>query len=100
MILELADIRIHPGQPTEFEKAIELGLNTVACKAKRFQGGEVNRGIQNPERYALQIFGDTLEDHTMGFRQSPLFTEWCAIVGSFFAAPPHVEHFELTLKSA
>jgi hypothetical protein len=34
MILELADIRIHPGQQAAFEKAIELGLNTVACKAK------------------------------------------------------------------
>ena len=32
--------------------------------------------------------------------QSPLFTEWRAIVGPFFAAPPHVEHFELTYTSA
>ena len=60
MILELADIRIHPGQQAEFEKAIELGLNTVACKAKGFQGGKVNRGIESPERYILQIFWDTL----------------------------------------
>jgi heme-degrading monooxygenase HmoA len=100
MILELADIRIHPGQQAEFEKAIELGLNTVACKAKGFQGGTVNRGIESPERYVLQICWDTLEDHTVGFRQSPLFTEWRALVGPFFAAPPHVEHFELTLQSA
>jgi hypothetical protein len=57
MILELADIRIHPGQQAAFEKAIELGLNTVACKAKGFQGGKVNRGIESPERYVLQIFG-------------------------------------------
>ena len=99
MILELADIRIHPGQQAAFEQAIELGLNTVACKAKGLQGGTVNRGIENPERYVLQIFWDTLEDHTVGFRQSPLFTEWRAIVGPFFAAPPHVEHFELTSKS-
>jgi hypothetical protein len=28
-----------------------------------------------------------------------LFTEWRAIVGPFFAAPPHVEHFELATKS-
>ncbi len=99
MILELADIRIHPGQQAAFEQAIELGLNTVASKAKGFQGGKVNRGIESPERYVLQIFWDTLEDHTVGFRQSPLFTEWRAIVGPFFAVPPHVEHFELTTKS-
>jgi len=28
-----------------------------------------------------------------------LFTEWRAIVGPFFAASPHVEHFELTYAS-
>ncbi len=99
MILELADIRIHPGQQAAFEQAIERGLKTVACRAKGFQGGKVNRGIENPERYVLQIFWDTLEDHTVGFRESPLFTEWRAIVGPFFASPPHVEHFELTSKS-
>jgi hypothetical protein len=60
---------------------------------------KVNRGIESPERYVLQIFWDTLEDHTMwAFVESPLFTEWRAIVGPFFAAPPHVEHFELTVK--
>ena len=100
MILELADIRIHPGQQAAFEIAIELGLNTVANRAKGFQGAKVNRGVENPERYVLQIFWDTLEDHTVGFRQSPLFTEWRAIVGPFFASPPHVEHFELASKSA
>ena len=99
MILELADIRIHPGQQAAFEKAIELGLNTVACKAQGFQGGKVNRGIENPERYVLQIFWDTLEDHTVGFRESDLFTQWRAIVGPFFAAPPQVEHFNLTFQS-
>ncbi len=100
MILELADIRIHPGQQAAFEQAIELGLKTVASQAKGFRGAKVNRGIENPERFVLQIFWDTLEDHTVGFRESPLFTEWRAIVGPFFAAPPQVEHFELTYASA
>lgn len=100
MILELADIRIHPGQQAAFEQAIELGLNTVASKAKGFRGAKVNRGIENPERFVLQIFWETLEDHTVGFRESALFTEWRAIVGPFFAAPPHVEHFELSYTSA
>ena len=100
MILELADIRIQPGQQAAFEQAIELGLNTVASRAKGFRGAKVNRCIETPERFVLQIFWDTLEDHTVGFRQSALFTEWRAIVGPFFAAPPHVEHFELTYTSA
>ena len=31
MILELADIRIHPGQQAAFDEAIERGLTTVIC---------------------------------------------------------------------
>lgn len=99
MILELADIRIQPGQQAAFEEAIARGLSTVAVRAKGYRGAKVNHGIENPERYVLQIFWDTLEDHTVGFRQSPLFAEWRGIVGPFFAAPPLVEHFDLTWKS-
>ncbi|WP_066706714.1 antibiotic biosynthesis monooxygenase family protein [Curvibacter delicatus] len=100
MILELADIRIHAGQQTAFDEAIQRGLQTVISQAKGFQGFKVNKGIEHPERYVLMIFWDTLEDHTVHFRQSPAFAEWRAIVGPFFATPPVVEHFELLAKSA
>ena len=99
MILELADIRIAPGQQAAFEEAIQRGIRDVASKAKGFQGYKVNHGIESPERYILQIFWATLEDHTVGFRQGPLFAQWRAIVGPFFAGPPTVEHFELVAKS-
>ncbi len=98
MILELADIRIHPGQNAAFEAAIQHGISTVASQAAGFHGAKVNRGMESPERYILQIFWATLEDHTVGFRGGPLFAQWRAIVGPFFAAPPVVEHFELVSK--
>ena len=100
MILELADIRIPPGQNAAFEEAIERGLRTVIAHSGGFAGFKVNRGIESPERYVLQIFWDTLEDHTVGFRESELFTQWRGIVGPFFAQPPVVEHFDLVVKSA
>ena len=99
MILELADIRIQPGQQAAFDEAIERAVSTVASKAKGFRGFKINKGIESPERYLLQIFWDTLENHTVDFRGSPAFTEWRAIVGPFFAAPPVVEHFDLLVKS-
>jgi len=99
MILELADIRIHPGQNAAFEEAIQRALATVVSQAKGFRGFKVNRGIESPQRYMLQIFWDTLEDHTVGFRGSEQFAQWRAIVGPFFAGPPAVEHFELVARS-
>ena len=99
MILELADIRIHPGQQAAFDEAIQRGVNEVISTAEGFQGYKVNKGIENPERYILQIFWETLENHTVDFRQSAAFGEWRAIVGSFFAVAPIVEHFNLLAKS-
>jgi heme-degrading monooxygenase HmoA len=100
MILEVADIRIQPGQQAAFDEAIQRGLQTVISRAKGFKGWKVNKGIESPERYLLMIFWETLEDHTVAFRGSPLFAEWRAIVGPFFATPPVVEHFTLLGKSA
>lgn len=99
MILEIADIRIHPGKQAEFDEAIERGLRTVIARADGVRGYKVNKGIESPDRYVLQVFWDTLEAHTVGFRQGPLFPEWRAIVGPFFAQPPVVEHFTLLAKS-
>lgn len=99
MILELADIRIHPGQQAAFDEAIQRGIKEVISRAKGFQGFKVNKGIESPERYILQIFWDTLENHTVDFRQSPAFADWRAIVGPFFAGAPTVEHFDLVAKS-
>jgi heme-degrading monooxygenase HmoA len=95
MIVELADIRIHPGQNAAFEEAVQRGIDTVAVRAKGFQGCKVHHGIESPERYILQVFWDTLEDHNIGFRQGPLFSEWYAMISPFAAAPAAVEHFEI-----
>lgn len=99
MILEVADIRIVSGQKAAFEEAIRRGLNSVVTQAQGFRGWKLNQGIESPDRYLLMIFWNTLEDHTVGFRQGPLFAQWRAIVGPYFAAPPSVEHFELSGKS-
>ena len=100
MILEIADIRIARGKQAEFDAAIQHGVETVASKAKGFRGYKVNKGVESPERYLLMIYWDTLENHTVDFREGPLFPQWRAIVGPFFAAPPSVEHFTLIAESA
>ena len=99
MILEVADIRIAPGRQAEFDAAIERGVRTVIAQARGYGGFEVRKCVETPERYLLMIRWATLEDHTVGFRNGPLFPQWRAIVGPFFASPPLVEHFELLAES-
>ncbi len=98
MIHELADIHIRPGTQADFEAAIVHGVTTVIAHAKGFEGYEVRKGVESPERYLLMIRWATLEDHTVGFRQSEAFAQWRAIVGPYFAQPPVVEHF-ITLSA-
>jgi heme-degrading monooxygenase HmoA len=99
MILELADIRIQAGRQAEFDEAIVRGVNTVISQARGFRGYKVNKGLESPERYLLMIFWQTLEDHTVHFREGPLFPQWRAIVGPYFAEAPKVEHFSLLQRS-
>jgi heme-degrading monooxygenase HmoA len=94
MILEVADIRIKSGQTVEFEAQVAQALATIFPKSKGFRGHEFRRCIETPDRYLLLLTWETLEDHTVGFRGSPLYAEWRTLVGDFFAQPPHVEHFQ------
>ena len=101
MILEVADIRIPPGKNAEFEAAVGQGLATViAPRATGYIAHKVQRGIESPERYLLMIWWETLEDHTVKFRGGPLFPEWRAIVGPYFASPPSVEHYTVVTEAS
>ena len=100
MILEVADIRIAPGRQAEFDEAIARGVATVISQAEGYLGHQIHKGIESPERYLLMIRWATLEHHTVTFRGGPLFAQWRAIVGPFFATPPTVEHFSLLASSA
>jgi heme-degrading monooxygenase HmoA len=99
MILEVADIRIPPGKNAEFEAAIARGLESAVSRATGFVRYQVQRGIDSPERYLLMIWWQTVENHTVDFRQGPLFVEWRSHIGPYLAVPPQVEHFDLALET-
>jgi heme-degrading monooxygenase HmoA len=61
MILELVDIRIQPGQQAEFDAAVQRGLEQVIGKATGYQSHVINKCIETPERYVIQIYWATLE---------------------------------------
>ena len=93
MIVEIADLEIQLGQDQDFEVALEQAKQ-VLIQAKGFLGIAVHRGIELPNHYLLMLKWETLEDHTIGFRESDLFTQWRALIGPFFANPPQVLHWQ------
>ncbi|HEY8053079.1 MAG: antibiotic biosynthesis monooxygenase family protein [Steroidobacterales bacterium] len=93
MILELAMITVRPSTEGEFERVFPTAVKAVSA-SPGYISHELRRSIETPNRYALTIRWRTLEDHTVGFRESPAFGEWRAQLAPFLAGPPVVEHFQ------
>jgi heme-degrading monooxygenase HmoA len=92
MVLELAIIDIKIGTNQSFESAIEHAKKVIS-KSKGFIDITVKHCAEQQNRYILLIHWQTLEDHTIGFRESELFKEWRALIGPFFENPPIVQHY-------
>ncbi len=91
MILERALITVKPGQAEAFKAAFVKARPHIE-RSKGCRKVEMRPGIENPDDFLLLVWWDTLEDHTIGFRESPAFTQWRAILGPLFAGPPAVVH--------
>ena len=98
MILEIAEIEIIPGKEAEFESALKRAVEEVLAQSKGFIQCQLQRGIEEASRFTLLIQWETLEDHTLGFRQSDHFLKWREIIGPFFAQSPKVAHASQVLE--
>jgi heme-degrading monooxygenase HmoA len=96
VILERAIITVKPGHADDFIRAFAQAAPLIRS-AKGCRKADMHRGVENPDSFILLALWDTLEDHMIGFRESPEFTEWRAILGPHFAAPPAVEHYAAPL---
>jgi heme-degrading monooxygenase HmoA len=94
MILEIATIDVIPGQEGGYQAAFKKAAKIIA-KKKGYISHELQRCIEDPSRFLVMIQWETLEDHTIGFRESPEFKEWRALIGPFFNSPPDVKHYEI-----
>ncbi len=91
MVLEHALITVRPGTADDFEDALRRARSVIAT-SPGFVSLELHRGVETPDRYLLLVEWETLEDHTVGFRQSDAFTEWRSLIGPYFDSPPLVDH--------
>ena len=99
MITEIAQIDVKAGTEKEFEAAVAKARAAFA-RAKGFHGFELHRSVEKPQRYRLMVKWESVEAHTVGFRESANFAEWRALAGPYFASPPEVEHTEIVVATA
>ncbi|MEO1668630.1 MAG: antibiotic biosynthesis monooxygenase [Chloroflexota bacterium] len=95
MILEVAEVHVKEGTGADFETAVYKSRDQYISQTDGYISMEVQRGIENPNRYLLLIKWATLEAHTMNFRESDVFPKHRDLISPYFAKPPFVEHFEL-----
>ena len=92
MILESASLQVKPGESAAFEAAFREAERIIASMPG-YRSHELQRCVANASRYVLLVRWDTLEAHTQGFRGSPQYQQWKALLHHFYDPFPVVEHY-------
>jgi heme-degrading monooxygenase HmoA len=93
VVLEVAILDIKPGMRQDFESAFARAQRIISTMPGCLSH-ELQQCVENPNRYLLLVNWETLEDHTVGFRGSPQYQEWRALLHHFYDPFPEVLHFE------
>jgi heme-degrading monooxygenase HmoA len=94
MILEVAILDVIPGQENEFQDAFAKA-SPIISSMSGYVSHQLQRCIENQNRYILLVNWEKLEDHTVGFRGSERYQEWKKLLHHFYDPFPTVEHYEL-----
>jgi heme-degrading monooxygenase HmoA len=92
MVLELAILNVIPGREADFEGAFGEARSIIASMPG-FVSLELQKCLERPNQYALIVRWSTLEDHTVGFRQSAEYQRWKQLLHHFYDPFPVVEHY-------
>lgn len=92
MIREHAPLRVVAGQEAAFEAAF-AEASTIIASGSGFLSLRLSRCIEEPSTYLLLVEWEQLDDHTVGFRGSPRYEEWRALLHHFYDPFPAVLHF-------
>ena len=92
MILEVAVLDVRAGEGIRFERAFEQAQSIIASMPG-YQRHELRRCIEVASRYLLLVWWDSREAHTVGFRGSPEYQRWKALLHHYYDPFPSVEHY-------
>jgi heme-degrading monooxygenase HmoA len=94
VILEVGILNVKADQGRDFEAAFKQALPIIQA-SPGFVSHELNKCIETPDQYLLLVRWQTLEDHTVGFRQSEPYQEWKRLLHRFYDPFPMIEHYEV-----
>ncbi|AHV95422.1 antibiotic biosynthesis monooxygenase family protein [Paenibacillus sabinae] len=92
MILEAAMLHIKQGMTKAFEDSFRKASPLISS-IDGYLGHELQQCLEDDHKYLLLVRWRNLEDHTVGFRESPQYAEWKALLHHYYSPFPAVEHF-------
>ena len=92
MILEVAVLDVRPGESEAFAAAFREAQAIIASMAG-YRSHQLQRCVENADRFLLLVEWETLEAHTVGFRGSAEYQQWKALLHHFYDPFPTVEHY-------
>ena len=98
MIVEHAILQVRPGQSAAFAAAMAKARPLVAVQPG-FQSIELRPSSDDPGSYLLLIKWDRIESHRDGFRQSPEYQQWRALLHHFYDSMPVVNYYGPSILS-
>lgn len=93
MILEVATLNIIAGEENVFLKAFSKAKEIIATM-EGYISHQLNRCIENSNRFILLVEWEKLTDHTEEFRQSKEYQEWKRLLHHFYDTFFVVEHYK------
>ena len=99
MVLEVAILSVRAGDSGAFEAAF-LEAQQIISASPGYQRHELRRCLETADRYLLLVWWESLESHTEGFRKSPDYQQWRAILHHFYDPFPTVEHYVVVSGAA
>jgi heme-degrading monooxygenase HmoA len=97
LILEVALLNVRAGQSEAFENAFRDAQNIIQVMPG-YVSHELQRCIEEQNKYLLLVKWRRFEDHTIGFRQSRQYQDWKRLLHHFYDPFPTVEHFEVVAE--
>ena len=93
MILEAAYLKVRPGQSDAFESAFREAQRIISSMPG-YRSHELQRCIERTGEYLLLVRWDSVAAHEEGFRKSPGYQKWRALLHHFYDPFPSVFHYE------
>ena len=93
MVLEAVMLQVKPDMEKDYEEAFREASKIISTM-KGYQSHELQRCMEVEGKYLLLVRWETLENHTIEFRQSKGYQEWKEQLHHFYDPFPTVEHFE------